>query len=162
MTRRALVALVGAATLLCPWPMRSAPRWELQVLDADGEPVPYILARQQWRDPSAMGHRLEHSRLTDAQGRVLFPARWAWASSVERGARLLRHDLSCGLTYAEVYVWDLGYTTGVADYVRGKPIPRVVRLEVDTSDIRPVIGRAARLAHFAPFRGRPGHCPGGM
>lgn len=147
--------------LLCPWPTRVAPEWEVQALDPGGEPVPYLLARQTWRDATAMGDLLERTRLSGPDGKVRFPSRWAWASTAERGWRLAHLGEYCDLTFARVTMWDEGYTTGVARYSPGEPLPRQVRVRVDTSRIRqPVLGRQARLARYTGGGGRH-HCPFG-
>jgi len=153
-------ALLGLLALLCPWPTRVAPEWELQALGPDGEPVPYLLARQVWRDATAMSDLLERTRITGPDGKVRFPSRWAWASTAERAWRLARLGEYCDVTFARVTVWDEGYTAGVARYSVGEPLPARVHVRVDTSDIRrPVIGRQARLARFpAPGKGRH-FCP---
>jgi hypothetical protein len=149
------------AVLLCPWPTRVAPEWEIQALGPGGEPIPYLLVRQRWRDATAMGDQLERTRMTDSIGRVSFPSRWAWGSSIERGWRLIRLGEYCSVHFAEVYLWDIGYSTGVARYAPGEPLPRVVRLHADTSGSRPAIGGAARLAQSGGA-GRPRHqCPTG-
>ncbi|HEX8670559.1 MAG TPA: hypothetical protein VF710_01650, partial [Longimicrobium sp.] len=137
--------------LLCPWPTQVAPEWELQALGPDGEPVPYLLARESWRDATAMGDRLERTTLTGPDGKVRFKSRWAWASTAERVWRLARLGEYCDVTFALVRVWDEGYTGGVARYSIGDTLPRQVHVRVDTSDVRqPVIGRQARLARHPP------------
>lgn len=157
------LALLGLLALLCPWPTRVAPEWELQALGPDGEPVPYLLARQVWWDATAMNDLLERTKSTGSDGKVHFKSRWAWGSTAERAWRLARLGEYCDLTFARVMLWDEGYTTGVARYSMGEPLPRQVRVRVDTSDIRqPVIGRQARLALY-PARGgkdRPACQPG--
>ena len=148
--------------LLCPWPTRIAPQWELQAIGPDGEPVPYLLARQSWRDASAMNDLLERTKLTGPDGKVRFPSRWAWASAAERAWRFARLGEYCDLTFARVTVWDEGYTPGVAHYSIGEPLPRQVHVRVDTSGTRrPAIGRQARLARN-PVPGSGRHsCPFG-
>ncbi len=160
MKRRRVAVLFAAALLLCPWPTRVVPEWELQALDDGGEAVPYLLARQSWLDASAMGYPLERNRMADSAGQVRFPSRWAWASSLERAWRLARLGEYCSIHSVKVYLWDIGYSTGVARYSPGEPLPRVVRVPVATAEIRPVLGRAARLAEYGERIGRPRHhCP---
>lgn len=134
--------------MLCPWPTVLAPAWELTVVDESGEPVPGILARQQWFDATAMGDEIDKVALTDRQGRVSFPRRVAWASTAERLVRFgMVYDLDhFSIMDASVYVWDVGYKTGVANYLRGEPLPTRIVMEADPCPSRP-IGRAARLRH---------------
>jgi hypothetical protein len=154
--RRKWALLVLA--LLCPWPTQVAPEWELQALGPDGEPVPFLLARQSWRDASAMGDLLERTKITGPDGKVRFKSRWAWASTAERAWRLARLGEYCDLTFAKVALWDVGYRTGVARYSIGEPLPRRVRLRLDSSAVRPaVIGRQARLALNPTYGGAGRH-----
>ena len=111
MRRSRILAAVGIF-LLCPWPTRVAPAWELQAVDGAGEPVPFLLARQRWRDVTAMPEAFERTVQTNADGWVRFRPRRAWASTLERGVRVLRADPTCGYMHATVIVWDEGYSGG--------------------------------------------------
>jgi hypothetical protein len=140
--------------MLCPWPTVLAPAWDLTVVDESGEPVPHIRARQQWFDATAMGDEIDKIAHTDREGRVSFPRRVAWASTAER---LVRFGMVVDLDHfsimdASVYVWDVGYKTGVATYLHGEPLPTLIVMRVDPCPDVPMVGRAARLRHLGPDR----------
>jgi len=141
------VILGATLLLLCPWPRVVAPAWDVTVVDERGEPIPYATARQRWYDATAMGDQLERIRLTDEQGRVSFPRRVSWASTAERVFRFARvmNRAHFSIEDSGVYVWDVGYRTGVADYRRGEPLPTRVVMKIDPCPPRPIAGRAARL-----------------
>lgn len=144
---RLRVILGATVLLLCPWPLVVAPALDLAVVDERGEPVPFIAARQSWYDATGMADQLERLRLTDEQGRVSFPRRVTWASTAGRilrfGRVLGRHHFT--LRRSAVFVWDVGYKTGYADYRPGEPLPTRIVMKPDPCPPRPIAGRAARL-----------------
>ena len=155
------VMLGAAALLLCPWPRVVAPAWEITVVDERGEPVPYVAARQRWFDATAMEGQLERMRLTDEQGRAAFPRRVSWANTAERTVHFVRviSQDHATMEYASVYAWDVGYSTGVADYSRAEPLPTIIVMKADPCPPRPVAGRAARLPRSGASKERDGKLP---
>jgi hypothetical protein len=56
------------------------------------------------------------------------------------------------IMHAGVYVWDVGYKTGVADYQWGEPLPTLIVMRADPCPVEPKVGRAARLRRLGPDR----------
>jgi len=76
--------VIFLAMLFVPYKSTTSPQWLIQVVDANGTPVPHFPVRQEW---SYFGIDLAPNvdfGQTNSQGRVTFPRRIIWASLASR------------------------------------------------------------------------------
>jgi hypothetical protein len=64
-----------AVVLFFPYNAGSVPEWKLRVVETSGKPIAGAQVKQQWLDPINERRIILDSRITDADGWVLFPKR---------------------------------------------------------------------------------------
>jgi hypothetical protein len=77
--------LVGLLVLsLIPIPHIVAPEWTVQIVDADGRPVPGITVREESQEYSIEHREDERDEVSGDGGTVRFPARYLYVSVLQR------------------------------------------------------------------------------
>jgi len=74
-----LVLIAG----LWPWRYLASPKWEVQVIDPYGNPVPGISTRLVYQNYSVEGHSHEITSKTDERGQAIFSPQYERASAFQ-------------------------------------------------------------------------------
>jgi len=78
------IVAIPSVIFLAPYKSTTSPGWEIQVVDANGTPVPHIPVRREWSYFGIdLAPKMDFGQ-TDSQGRVRFPRRVIWASLASR------------------------------------------------------------------------------
>jgi hypothetical protein len=126
--------LILILILIFPFQTTIVPRWDLRVVDDDGNNVAGSKVTEHWQHNSLEAEGHEELKLTDAEGRVVFPARKIRASLTTRALAPLTKFLREGNRakfgpYASVVVWGGNHHTNVAIYEDGQTPPSTVVVE---------------------------------
>ncbi len=78
------VVVVFSLIFFAPYKSTTSPQWNLQVVDANGNPVSGLLVAEEWSYFGIDFNPMIENARTDAQGRVTFPRRVIWASLASR------------------------------------------------------------------------------
>jgi hypothetical protein len=88
MTKKKVIALlcVTALVVFLAWPITTlnCPEWEVRVVDENGQPLPGVLVRLDFRNYSAERENHEVDKRTDANGYVKFPSETLKATGLKR------------------------------------------------------------------------------
>lgn len=82
-----ILGLVAAVLLVVgAWPVRylASPRWEVWVVNDEGQPITQVYVRLVYKNYSAEGESHEFTLTTDQSGHVLFPQRYESACIFQR------------------------------------------------------------------------------
>ncbi|MDQ3635073.1 MAG: hypothetical protein M3405_11285 [Acidobacteriota bacterium] len=78
------IVLILSFLLFMPFPTEMVPKWEMQVVDSENQPMANVRTEQSWQSYTFFFTRGYDSRCTDSKGKIVYPKRYLWAGIISR------------------------------------------------------------------------------
>lgn len=111
-----IAAIVGIICIV-PVPHMVAPRWSVTVVDESHRPRAGLTVRESSQDYSLESTSHEVDLTSSADGRAIFPARYLYASVVQRMLGAVRNIIETGVHASfGTHTWVLAFGKGLEGY----------------------------------------------